>query len=175
MHLRRKFPLLFACLFPWLACNDTLPQNREMERENLKEKLIRVNKKFVRNQLNDIDAYIARKGYRMDSTETGLRYFIRRTGMGSGPASHNSVRVSYRTELLDGRYCYSSDSLGLLEFEMSYDEIPNGLREGVAMMSEGDKALLIIPAHLAYGLTGDAGCIPPNAALVMRVELVEIR
>jgi FKBP-type peptidyl-prolyl cis-trans isomerase len=41
-------------------------------------------------------------------------------------------------------------------------------------MAEGDRALFILPAHLAYGFTGDHHCIPPNAALEMQVKVEKI-
>jgi FKBP-type peptidyl-prolyl cis-trans isomerase len=171
-RFRWVLPLLLAAC---AACRQGKEGNTDPpDPGRMKEKLIRVNKQFVRNQLDDIDAYIRRKGYRMDSTETGLRYAVYHPGDGPKPGPENKVTIRYRTSLLDGRECYSSDSLGPLTFSMGYDDVPGGLREGVALMGQGDTALLILPAHLAYGLTGDGGKVPPNAALVMRVELLKV-
>jgi len=179
--MRSRHDIARLLVLPALAlgcvagCHGNREPDRPPDAKDLKEKLIRVNKQFVLNQLDDIDGYIEIKGYTMDSTATGLRYRIQAGPGGRRPGPDDAVTLNYRTSLLDGRHCYSSDSLGTMDFSMNYDEVPNGLREGVAMMAEGDKALLIIPSHLAYGLTGDGGCIPPNAALVMQVELVRVK
>lgn len=50
-----------------------------------------------------------------------------------------------------------------------------GWDEGVAGMKIGGKRTLIIPADMGYGARGAGGAIPPNAALVFDVELLEVR
>jgi FKBP-type peptidyl-prolyl cis-trans isomerase len=50
-----------------------------------------------------------------------------------------------------------------------------GWDEGVAGMKIGGKRTLIIPADMGYGARGAGGVIPPNAALVFDVELLEVR
>ena len=41
-------------------------------------------------------------------------------------------------------------------------------------MIPGDKARLILPAHLAYGMGGDQSKIPPASALFYDVELISV-
>ena len=48
-----------------------------------------------------------------------------------------------------------------------------GFIEGLEKLSFGDKAVLFIPSHLAYGAQGAGGVIPPNANIIFEVELVE--
>jgi FKBP-type peptidyl-prolyl cis-trans isomerase FklB len=42
-------------------------------------------------------------------------------------------------------------------------------------MKEGGKNRFFIPYHLAYGEAGAAGSIPPYAALIFDVELIEVK
>jgi FKBP-type peptidyl-prolyl cis-trans isomerase len=42
------------------------------------------------------------------------------------------------------------------------------------LMKEGEKAIFIIPSHLAFGLLGDENKIPKRATLVYDVELVQV-
>lgn len=47
-----------------------------------------------------------------------------------------------------------------------------GFKEGLLQMNYGDKVLLLIPSHLAYGEQGSRGVIPPNADLIFELEIV---
>ena len=40
-------------------------------------------------------------------------------------------------------------------------------------MNYGDKVLLVIPSHLAYGEQGAKGVIPPNSDLLFQLEILE--
>ena len=48
-----------------------------------------------------------------------------------------------------------------------------GFLEGLSLMSFGDKAIIYIPANLAYGERGAGGVIPPNTNLIFELEMIE--
>ncbi len=106
-------------------------------------------------------------------TKSGLIYVPLKDGTGAAPTGSDKVKVNYRGTLVDGT-----------EFDSSYKrgqpaEFPlNGVikcwTEGLQMMKPGGKAKLYCPADLAYGERG-TGLIPPNAALVFDVELLEVK
>jgi peptidylprolyl isomerase len=47
-----------------------------------------------------------------------------------------------------------------------------GFIEGLEKLSFGDKAILFIPSHLAYG-AGGAGDVTSNTNIVFEIELLE--
>lgn len=167
---------IIAMLMMVSCMQDRSPKEETISGPEMKERLIRANRQFVKNQLDDIQGYIERHGYTMDSTRTGLQYRIRRSEHVNAPpaTADNIAGIRYKIKLLDGRECYTTDSALYREYHLTKDDMPAGLREGVLLMHEGDKALLIIPSYLAFGLSGDGDCIPPNAALVMNVTLEKV-
>lgn len=171
------FAILIYPAFLFISCHrEEKPDavSEEVEKAKLKETLVRANKIFTGYQMDDIDEYVHRHQLEMDTTLSGLRIKINKTGKGPLPEKNNSVTINYSLTLLDGTACYDSDSTGAWKFSMSYDDVPKGLREAVYMMRAGDKALAIVPSYLGYGLTGDANKIPPNAALIYEIELLKI-
>lgn len=62
-----------------------------------------------------------------------------------------------------------------IRFRIGEDQVIKGCEMGVLKMTLGERALLTIPAQLAYGEAGGGGgIVPPNADLVFDVELLEI-
>ena len=86
----------------------------------------------------------------------------------------NDVTISYKAELLDGKFCYSSDSSGVLSFTLGQSTQPSGLQEGLLKMKEGERAIMIVPSFLAYGITGDAICIPGSSSIVYQLKLEKV-
>ena len=110
----------------------------------------------------------------MLSTETGVRYRIVEKGDGQLPALLSAVSVDYSLSLLDGTFCYSSDSTGTMNFILGQSDEPSGLQEVLLKIPEGSKAQVIIPSYMAYGLTGDGDCISSDQSLVYDIKLLKV-
>ncbi len=158
-----------------ISCRHSSNQSPKPDENKMREKLIDLNKERIAEENDQIDEYINRFGYKMNTTETGLRYTILNKGKGENPKWMSDVKLKYRVDLLDGTYCYSSDSSGVLDIKLGESDEPTGLQEGVLKLKAGGKALLIVPSYLAYGLTGDGNKINGAQSLVYNIELVEIK
>lgn len=60
-------------------------------------------------------------------------------------------------------------------FNLGAGEVIPGWDQGVAGMKVGGRRTLTIPPEMGYGARGAGGVIPPNAALLFDVELLEVR
>lgn len=104
---------------------------------------------------------------------SGLQYKVIREGNGKKPGATSSVKCHYEGTLTNG-----------MKFDSSYDreepaifgvhQVIAGWTEALQLMSEGSMWELYIPYQLAYGEQGAGGSIPPCAALVFKVELLEV-
>ena len=106
-------------------------------------------------------------------TESGLQYEVLVEGNGEIPTSDKQVRVHYHGTLTDGTKFDSSVERGQ-PAEFPVTGVIKGWVEALQMMPVGSKWKLYIPQDLAYGERGAGAAIPPFAALVFEVELLDI-
>lgn len=91
------------------------------------------------------------------------------------PTKGNTVSVHYTGSLKDGRVFDSSRDRGkMFKFKLGADQVIPGLDIGVAQLSKNERAIMRIPAHLAYGDKGFPGLIPGKSELIFDIELIEI-
>lgn len=159
------------------ACNrDTQQHPEKVEHpEKYNEQLLNVNKGMVAKESEEIENYIKRHKWEMQSTGTGLRYLIYQQGSGEAATIGKIAVLKYTLNLLDGTECYSSEKTGPKEFRIGKGGVESGLEEGIKLLKVGDKAKFIFPPHLAHGLTGDDDKIPARATLVYDVELIQLK
>jgi FKBP-type peptidyl-prolyl cis-trans isomerase len=143
----------------------------EKKVDNNAQNLIRANRYLIHSDSIAIEAYITRRGWKMQITNTGLWYEIVKKGNGTKAKAGQKATITYSVDLLDGTHCYSSDSLGLKTFKIGQGGVESGLEQGILLLSQGDSARFILPPYMAYGITGDGGRIGSRAILVYSVSL----
>ncbi|PJC85775.1 peptidylprolyl isomerase [Vibrio sp. HA2012] len=123
----------------------------------------------------DGEAFLKDNALRPEVTvlDSGLQYEILTEGTGTTPTADKQVRVHYHGELTDGTVFDSSVSRGQ-PAEFPVTGVIKGWVEALQMMPVGSKWKLYIPHDLAYGERGAGAAIPPFAALVFEVELLDI-
>ncbi len=110
----------------------------------------------------------------LQTTDSGLQYYIIEEGDGPVAQPGQQVSVHYTGWLVDGTQFDSSIDGGVpFNIMLGAGQVIPGWDEGIALMSVGSKAILVIPPELGYGATGFAPVIPPDATLVFEVNLVD--
>lgn len=147
--------------------------------------------KFAGAQKEKVDYYASLKP-KATKTNSGLQFVITEKGSGKKPAIGTQVYIHYAGFLEDGTLFDSSIENVAKAFgkydsaraeQKGYQPIPfqagkkdgliPGFIEGIEQLSFGDKAVIFIPSHLAYGATGAGGVIPPNANIIFEIQLLE--
>src|ERR1051325_11371311 len=84
-------PLLF------FSCSQANEHTTQVNNnDTLKEHLVAANKIIVDNESSRIAEFIKRHQWKMDSTRTGLRYWIYSKGTGANPTVNNGVEINYK-------------------------------------------------------------------------------
>ena len=105
---------------------------------------------------------------------SGLQYEVIREGNGKKPSATSKVKCHYEGTLIDGTKFDSSYDRGE-PATFGLNQVIAGWTEGLQLMSEGAKYRFFIPYNLGYGERGAGASIPPYAALVFDVELIEVQ
>lgn len=144
-----------------------LAREREIQLEQEEE---------ARRNLPQSEAFLAQIAERGDifKTERGTCIRFEKKGEGETPGPADLVRVYYHGVLADGTVFDSSRERGVSTV-LTLDRVLEGVADGLCHMRVGGKATFYVPPALGYGNHPQhTGVIPPGAALIFEVELLEI-
>lgn len=156
------------------ACNHTSNQKPNVDFSKVKQPLQSANKNLNQVEEEDIEIYIKRHNWQMTKTPTGLRYIIYQKGTDIPAKEGKMIEFKFSLSLINGLKLYSSDEEGNKKFEIGHGGVEAGLEEGLQYLHQGDKAVLIIPSHLGFGLIGDSKKVPRRATLIYDIEVISI-
>ncbi len=115
----------------------------------------------------------------MQTTSSGLQFEDTIDGTGEEAVSGQHVSVHYTGWLYSNgvkgaKFDSSKDRGDAFKFYLGAGQVIKGWDEGVVGMRVGGTRVLVIPPELGYGARGAGGVIPPSAALMFEVELLDI-
>jgi FKBP-type peptidyl-prolyl cis-trans isomerase len=174
---RCLFVLLSSPLFFITACNpktDDIEAN-QFNHEKVKQQFVKANQQVVVKENDEMDYY--QKSHQMNfiKTTSGIRYYVYKpSSKGDSIKNDDIIKINYTISLLDGTECYSSKTEGAKEFKVGMQDVENGLHKAVLFLKSGDKALIMIPSHLAHGLLGDSKKIPPQSPIIYDLEILSV-
>ena len=121
------------------------------------------------------EKYLAENGKKegVITLPSGLQYQVLKEGNGKKPSAKDSVKCHYEGFLIDGTVFDSSVQRGEPAV-FGLQQVIAGWTEGLQLMQEGAKYRFFIPYRLAYGEGGAGASIPPFAALIFDVELIQV-
>ena len=150
------------------ACRDVpVVEVAESQVDRLKEDMITANRYMVVGEDTKIEAYIERRGWKMQCLDGGTRVMETRVGKGAPVVAKDSAEVAYTMETLSGRTVYS---LRRQRVMVGRGEPMRGIDLALQHLHYGSTARLILPSEQAYGLMGDGGAIGHREILVVDIK-----
>lgn len=177
MQFFTKIFILIVFTSTLLACSEDVNTKTETKAKkvNSEESLIKANINMVKAENEEIDNFVRHHEWEMIETGSGLRYQVYDHGSGPLVVSGQIIIMEYEMRLITGDLIYSSENDGLKSFVIGYGGVESGLEEAVLLLKKGDKAHIILPSHLAYGLLGDQKRIPSRSTLIYEVNILDIK
>lgn len=148
------------------------PPVQEINSENLKKQFIKANQQLVQKENDEMDYYAKSHQMPFVKTTSGIRYYVYKpSAKGDSIRDGMEITMDFKVSLLSGDEVYNSKDLGKKTFKVGEENIESGIHKGVQYLKRGDKALLLIPSHLAHGLLGDSKKIPPQMPIVYDIQI----
>lgn len=148
--------------------------------------------KVIEGAIQENAARLAEAKEKATKTASGLGIYVFEKGTNGKPKTGDKIQIDYAGFFEDGRLFDTGNETIANKFNAfdqrrkdanQYGPIPftfgdktgliPGFIEGFENMNYGDRALIFIPSHLAYGERGAGGAIPPNTDLVFELYLTK--
>ena len=155
------------------------------------EKLKLAREKEKENTLRETSKGHKKTKTKANETESGLKYIVTQKGSGDKVDENMIILTHYAVYFEDGQLLDTSvleiaEKFGMVNIQRKNangytpiearvgpkDMMISGFKEGLKLLSIGDKAILYIPYYLAYGETENRG-IPAKSNLIFEVEIVD--
>ena len=91
------------------------------------------------------------------------------------PKFGDELTYTYEVCDLNNNIIYTNKEIGEKLYVVDQQEIVEGLRNGLKLMSEGDKFTFLFPSHKVFGYLGDQKKITINQSLIYKVQLIKIK
>ena len=171
--MKRSKLLILLAFLVICSCREQRPQQpvQGQSDRQVRESLEKANRYLINDEEEEIDNYVRRHQLDLVETGTGLRYQIVEEGKGKPVQPGQTVTLDYVLYDITGDVVYSSENDGLMRFVVGKSEVPSGLDEAVRLFHEGDRAWVIVPSHLGYGLLGDQKNVPSRMKRTPRMPV----
>lgn len=171
--------LLFIITLLLFSCNEVTPRKPIVRKTaTFMKESVSYNKSLVLEEENAFKEII-----KLDSLNTyiastnGFWYTINEKGSNTIDVPKFGDELTYTYEVYDinNTIIYSFQEIGEKLYVVDQQEIIEGLRNGLKLMTEGDKFTFLFPSHKVFGYLGDQKRIAVNQPLIYKVQLNKIK
>ena len=177
-HFKIKiiFPLVFNLIF--LSCahpNPRMPMSKYSKQkakveESLARKDFELDRKIILNYISENDSL----HFTADSNAFWWAYLKKKSG--AKKADENTqINYTYAVYNFDNERIYSKEDIGTKYAVMGSTKQIHALTTLLKKLSEGEKAILLVPSFSAYSFRGDGNKIGPLQPLIIELEILKLK
>lgn len=175
----KSWKCLFISMIIIISCSEPEPRKPIQARSGsfFKESVQR-SKKILEAETAIIEKQIANDSLsEYLSSKSGFWYTYETKIDSSGylPQSNDVVFLTYNIMTLNGDTIYRAPEIGLVEYAVDKTKLFAGLRNGLKLLQQKEKATFIFPSGQAYGYKGDTNKIGPNTPIKSSITILKIK
>lgn len=176
MKTRIHIALLLLTLLAFAACRRVPTYEVGTPKgDTLKENMINANRIIAQSEEQQIDAYLARRGWPTKRLQGGVRVSEMGTGgtlQNSPIAYEDTVDIVYSVLTLGGDTIYSHREESVVAGHL---KPTRGLDAALRSLHDGEQAMVVVPSEQAYGVVGDGDRVRTRTVLVYDVEIKSVK
>jgi FKBP-type peptidyl-prolyl cis-trans isomerase len=130
--------------------------------------------KKLKQEMDVLYQYLEENEIKTEPTASGLYFIELEKGKGKKPVAGDMCSVFLTVKQLDGKELYTNFDGDPLDVEFGKEFDTDGFMEGLGLMREGGKALLIVPSEIGVGPGGKDG-VPSFTTITYEVKLDKIK
>ena len=139
---------------------------------------INANELIIQDEEKKIDSLLKKTHIPFLKDTTGIRISINQKvhyGTLSYPEDGDYVTVLYNCLVFDDvESIFNNLLIDTLSFKIGFSKQMRGLNYAIKLLKVGDKAKIIIPSYLGFGMSGYGKTVPPYSTLILNVKLLNI-
>lgn len=158
--------LFFIVLSSCVKQAPQLPANKTNRFDSAAVALVQVNERLIESEDSLLKDYVSKSDSNFVKHETGFWYKINQRAAGTKPKANVSCSVNYSVYTLGGDFLFRKDEA----IVVGKKQIIKGVEEALLMMHPGEKATLIVPWYLAYGMKGNPKEVDLYTSIVLYIN-----
>ncbi len=175
--MNNKFWCLFLLIFI-MGCKEPEPRRPVQQKSGsfFRESVER-SKQLLAKEEALIQSLIEKDSiHQYQSSPSGFWYFYENKSDGMAPplSVDDEALIQYNLMSLSNDTIYSAEEIGIAQVKVDKSQLFPGLRNGLKVLREGEKATFLFPSSQAYGYKGDNNSIGSNVPLKSSVEVLKI-
>ena len=169
---------IFLFITVLFSCTKRYQSRVTHEHDVSKDIFIEANRTIIQNEENKIDSMLVHSTKFFIKDSSGIRLFIEPNNhtFDIKPKDGDNVLVAYNCVLFEDYSLINDDMLiDTISFQIGYSKQMRGLNYAIKRMKTGDKAKIVIPSYLGFGMSGYGKEVPPYATLLLNIKLLNIK